>query len=65
MNFDQVLRPTHPIRSIVAGFQTPLINKAAVFSHLDDIDAYRAPIKLAHVFLKLAQIDRLLQGRSL
>jgi hypothetical protein len=59
MNFDQVLRPTDPIRAIVDSLRTPLINKEAVMSHLDDIDAYRAPIKLAHVFLKLVQLDRL------
>ena len=58
MNFDQVLRPTDPIRAIVGAVQTPIINKEAVMSHLDDIDAYRAPIKLAHIFLKLAQLDR-------
>jgi hypothetical protein len=58
MNFDQVLRPTHALRALVDDLHSPMIDKHKLLTHLEDIDAYRTRIKLAHVFLKLAQIDR-------
>jgi hypothetical protein len=64
MNFEQVLRPTDPLRAIVRDVRAPFIDKAAVESHLDDVEAYRQPIKLAHIYLKFAQLDRVLGKRS-
>jgi hypothetical protein len=64
MNFEQALRPTHALRALVDDLRSPIIDKHALLVHLADIDAYRSRVKLAHVFLKLAQIDRTLQPRG-
>jgi hypothetical protein len=63
MNFEQVLRPPRALRSIVEDLRSPLFDKEALFSLLDRVESYQAPIKLAHVYLKIAQADRLFRGQ--
>ena len=63
MNFEQALRPTHALRALVEDLRSPLFDKDALLTHLDEVDAYQRRVKLGHVFLKLAQIDRTLHAR--
>jgi hypothetical protein len=58
MNFEQTLRPARSLRAIVDDLRTPMFDREAMRTHLDRIDAYDAPVRLAHTYLKSAQIDR-------
>jgi hypothetical protein len=63
MNFEQVLRPVQSLRNIVDDLRSPLFDKQVLHRHFDEVDAFQKPIKLAHLFMKIAQMDRLFVSR--
>jgi asparagine synthetase B (glutamine-hydrolysing) len=64
MNFDDVLRSGQELQVITDSLRSDVFDRSAIARRIDDIREYRSHVKLGHVYLKMAWLDRMMRSAN-
>lgn len=60
MNFDEVMRDGEALEAVTSGLAAEVFDRATIARKIDEVRQHRANVKLGHVYLKMAYLQRML-----